>query len=342
MEEIGHLRRKLEEKEREARFWKSEVENARKEGDKFRMLFDSMGDAAYFRKDGGKFIEVNRAACDRLGYTREELLNMGIEDVLSNDSLARHQSVIEEIKSKGACTFFSAHKTKDGRILPTEVHSCLVHFENYDAILSISRDISEKIEAERRIKKSEEKYRNLFENALEGIFQADTEGHILDANPALAKMYGYDSPEELISTVTDVEKQLYVDPEDRKRLLSQLKENGFVSGFEVRRLRKDGSVIWVSLYIKAKKDEDGAIKMYEGRVVDITDKKKTEEALREINRSLEIKKASLEEVNTTLQVLIRQSEQDKKEMEERFASNIMTLVLPYVEKIKKGQLDSIQ
>jgi len=139
----------------------------------------------------------------------------------------------------------------------------------------LNREIQER-------KKAEEKYRSIFENALEGIFQATPEGRFISANPALAGIYGYDSPGELINSIKDIGKQLYVQPRYREMLNALMRENRkAVSGFEVEVYRKDGSKIWTSIHARPIYDENGKFVLIEGILTDITKSKREAEALRE-------------------------------------------------------------
>jgi len=131
------------------------------------------------------------------------------------------------------------------------------------------------------LQQTEAKYRSIFENAAEGIFQTAPDGHYLSANPALAELYGYDSPDELIANVTNVSQQLYVQPRRRDELNAYLKRFDSVSGFESQACRKDGSVIWISESVRVIRDASGEVNHYEGTVRDITDLKTTEEELRQ-------------------------------------------------------------
>ena len=135
-------------------------------------------------------------------------------------------------------------------------------------------------------KRAEERYRSIFENAQEGILQTSDEGRFLTANRAMAIMLGYDSPEDLMTTLIDIPKQLYVNPEDRKVLLKMIEEQGLVRGFETQFYRKDGSMIWVSVNLHAVRDAGGRILYYEGFNEDITNRKRVEEELRESQRQL--------------------------------------------------------
>ena len=114
------------------------------------------------------------------------------------------------------------------------------------------------------------------ENAQEGILQSTAEGRHLTINPAFARMLGYDSPEEVMQTITDIAKQLYVNPDDRKKLLELVNEKGSVTDFETEFYKKDGSRIWVSINMHAVRDDEGRILYYQGIDQDITEKKKIE------------------------------------------------------------------
>ena len=136
-------------------------------------------------------------------------------------------------------------------------------------------------QAEEALQESEGKYRNIFENALEGIFQTTTEGRFLTVNPALARMYGYDSPEELINSITDLEGQIYVNPEKRREYIRNLEEKGEVKGFEVQMRRKDGTPFWVSNNGRTVRDLTGKILYYEGISEEITQRLESERKLKE-------------------------------------------------------------
>jgi two-component system sensor histidine kinase/response regulator len=127
---------------------------------------------------------------------------------------------------------------------------------------------------------AEEMYRSIFENAIEGIFQTTIDGKYLNVNPALAKMYGYDSREELVRGLTRIENQLYVDPTRREAFIREMRENGVVRGFESEIFRKDGSKMWISENARAVNGDDGDLLYYEGMVEDITERKRLETELK--------------------------------------------------------------
>ena len=135
-------------------------------------------------------------------------------------------------------------------------------------------------QTEERLRHAEAQYRQLFENAVEGIFQTTPEGYYQTANPMLARIYGYDSPEDLIDALTDIQSQLYVDPRRREAFRRELQEHDAVWGFESEVFRKDGSVIWISENARAVRTEEGLLTGYAGTVIDVTARKHAEAALK--------------------------------------------------------------
>jgi len=135
--------------------------------------------------------------------------------------------------------------------------------------------------AEASLKKSEEKYRNLFENALEGMYETSPQGQLLTANPALTRMLGYDSPEEITSIIKDVANQIWANPGERADYVRILDEQNVIHGFECQFLRKDGTKFWVSLNTRRVAEPDGQTLLYSGFLEDISKRKKAEASLKE-------------------------------------------------------------
>ena len=169
-------------------------------------------------------------------------------------------------------------------------------------VVLVHEDITERREAEQERSRAEAKYRSIFENAVEGIFQSTIEGQFQTANPAMARMLGYESPEELLDTISDIRDQLYAVPERREEIYKLALRDGVVSGFEIEMIRKDGSPVWVSVNARPVYDSGGDIAGYEGTVEDITERKRAEEALREI-REAERRRISRELHDVVLQDL---------------------------------------
>ena len=173
------------------------------------------------------------------------------------------------------------------------------------------------VQAREQEKLAEARYRDIFENAAEGIYQRTPDGKYIDANPALAQMFGYASPRELMTEVTDIGRQLYVDQRYYAELMRSLEKDGRVEGFETPMYRKDRSVIWVSLSMRTVRDSDGQVLFYEGMSEEITKRKMAEEALREseqkyrqLSEALEQRvKETVDELRQKDRILILQGRQ---------------------------------
>jgi len=133
---------------------------------------------------------------------------------------------------------------------------------------------------DRALLEAEEKYHNVFDHLVEGIFQTTPQGRYLMANAALARIYGYDSPEELMKELTDISRRLYVEEGRRDEFIRLMQENDIITRFESPVHRKDGTVIWISENCRAIRDSKGQLLYYEGTVEDITQRREAEEKLR--------------------------------------------------------------
>jgi diguanylate cyclase (GGDEF)-like protein/PAS domain S-box-containing protein len=149
-----------------------------------------------------------------------------------------------------------------------------------EEFIAVSRNINQRKAAEASLRQAEKQYRDIFENISQGIFQTTADGHFLKANPALARIYGYDSSEELINHITDIEKQLYVDPNRRSQLMQMIAQSGgIITNIESQVYRQDGSIIWIVETIRTVYDAQGNFLYYEGNIDDITYQKRTEAQL---------------------------------------------------------------
>ena len=141
------------------------------------------------------------------------------------------------------------------------------------------RLLAEQQKAAEALREAEEKYHSIFENAVEGIYQSTPDGRFLSVNPAFACMYGYETPDELVTDIKDIGSQVYVDPHDRVIFAQMFAERGRVHGFEYRVYRRDGSVFWVSENSRAVRDDCGNLTYYEGTIQDISARKQAQEEL---------------------------------------------------------------
>ena len=141
----------------------------------------------------------------------------------------------------------------------------------------MTRQLQQSFEA---LRIAEENYRSIFENALEGIFQSSPKGRFINVNPALAKLYGYNSPQEMIDSITDIGSQLYVDPERRADFQDKIDQQDSITGFQYQCYCKDGSIIWTQIHARAVRNSQGDVLYYEGIVQDITERKRHEDELK--------------------------------------------------------------
>jgi len=137
------------------------------------------------------------------------------------------------------------------------------------------------------LRQSGKKYRDIFDNAVMGIYQSTPEGLYRSVNPTLARIFGYTTPEEMIADVKDIRREVYVNPEDRTRFMRTLEQKDVVRGFETEFKRRDGSRFWVSINGKAVRDAQGNVVHYEGTIEDITAQKLAERELATYRAHLE-------------------------------------------------------
>jgi len=271
---------------------KSAQEELRKSHEELKTMIESSPIMIYFKDTENRFIRVNKALLEQTGLSREEIEGKSNEEI--NPKLAEKfrwedqeiiatgrplTGVLEEIKTRKGTKILKTDKVpyrdKNGKII---------------GIVGFSVDITGQKKAQDALAESEARYRSLVKNAQEGVYQSTAEGKYLMVNAAFARILGYDSPYELMQTVTDISQHLYVHPDDRKRLLKLVDRYGAVTDFETEFYRKNGTRVWLSVSMHAVRDAQGKILHYQGMIQDITEKKKMEverqEHLRKIRKAL--------------------------------------------------------
>ena len=153
-------------------------------------------------------------------------------------------------------------------------------FANRRAVLVLAEDVTEQHQAEERLRASEERYRNLFENAAEGVYTTTASGEFRAVNPALAKMLGYSGPKHMLEAGKVVASTFYVDPNRRQEFFRLLGSQDSLTGFESEVKCADGALMWISENVRAIRDPEGKILYLEGFVSDITDRKRAEAVIR--------------------------------------------------------------
>ncbi len=204
-------------------------------------------------------------------------------DELAGLNVSEHQATTEliDLLSDMNAQTHTGDFEKRVRVEPhTEVGQIA---QQYNAVLSrVQAEMEKRDSVAEALRQAEQRYRRIFEDAVEGIFQTTPQGRYLIANPALARIYGYESPGELIESVSDISTQIYTDESRRGEFHRQMELHGSVTGFESEIRRKDGSTGWISESARAVRDEVGNILYYEGTVEDISQQRLTRRMQQEI------------------------------------------------------------
>ncbi len=258
---------------------------------KYRSIFENAVEGIFQSTPDSRLIAVNPAMARIFGFSSpeemvREVTNIGRQLYINYDNRRRFEKLLAEHGTVRG--FESQFYRKDGSTLwgSLNVRAVKDDAENILYYEGMLEDITARKRVEKELKNSEEKYRNIFENASEGIFQVTPDGRYLSVNPTLANIHGYDSPDEMVLTVTDIAHQLYVDPSRRAELRRLLEEKGFVKDFEVMMRKKDRGLQWVSVTSHAVQDTNGKTLYYEGMLQDITARKFAAEELGNLRTSL--------------------------------------------------------
>ena len=249
-----------------------------------RMLSSLMGnlDGIVFRcRDDTQWtMEFISSGCERLtGYSAAELLanrRLSYYELIHPDdrqAVAAESADARRNGARYACEYRLRHR--DGSIRWVAERGVRVHDQSANAwkFEGFIEDISERKRANQALQEAEARYHSIFEHALEGIFHSTPAGRFLVANPAMARILGFESPESLLAALHDTPGQLYVEPERRDEFRRQIEAQGSVSNFECQMFRKNNEVIWVSLNAYVQRDAAGQVQYYEGTAEDITDRR---------------------------------------------------------------------
>ncbi|MCP4136967.1 MAG: AAA family ATPase [bacterium] len=178
---------------------------------------------------------------------------------------------LENNLSKGT---FTSERQETLKLLAAQA---AISLENASLYQNLRQEIEERQRAEEALRDSEEKYRGIVENSASGIFQADSSGRLITVNPAFAQIFGYDSPDDLITGIFSIKDELNADPEKFAVFMEQIQNNGFVKDFKTSSYKKDGSIIYVSMNVHTVTNDTKKPSYYEGTLEDVTQKKRAEE-----------------------------------------------------------------
>jgi PAS domain S-box-containing protein len=315
-------------------------ETLRKSEERYRLLFESSRDALMtIAPPTWKFTRANQAALRLFGVASEaDFAALGPWEVSPEQqpdgrpSAEKAQEMIATAMREGSYFFEWEHQRLNGEPFAADVLLTRMEVDGQVSMQATVRDITERKRADWMLRASEERHRLILGTAMDGFWLVDTQGHLLEVNEAYCRMSGYSEQELLTMSISDLDAaELPVETASHiQKVISEGEDR-----FESVHRRKDGSTFNVEVSVQFKPIEGGRIV---GFMRDITARRKTEKNLRESEERLRVRSQELEEMNSALKVLLKQREQDKKEIEEKVQTNVKQLVLPYIEKLKKRKL----
>ena len=279
-DELVKLRHRIIELEKTCSQQRGEFDELQKTRAIFQGLFQHAPDAIIVVDKDGRITQANAQAEKIFGYGENELPDRNVEILIPSRFRERHNEHMKEYITKPRIRLMGSELElyglrKDGTEFPVDIALSPLEIKNGIAVLSIVRDITEHKRMEEALHSSEKKFRSIFENAVEGIFQITQEGKILTVNPSFSRMLGYSSPDDLTSRVLDFRK-VFAEPGMRLEFMHTLKMSGVIKEFEANIIRKDGSKKWILINARAFGDQEGKPAGFEGMAMDITHRKRAE------------------------------------------------------------------
>ena len=271
VKEIESLRQRVAELEH------GEKERKRRE-EIFLNLFNATEEAVFLMDREGIILMANKNAARLYGVPVERVTGRSIYDFIPSDRVESSKGKVKTVLETRKPVRFEGKLEE--KVFENSLYPVLDDGSKVERIAIYVRDITERKRLEAIVKQTEEKYKNIYESAMEGIFQVAPDGHFISANPSLAHIHGYDSPEELIKSVKNI-RGIYVNPDDHHRLINLLFEQRAVQNHEAKMYRKDGSLQWISVNVRLVRDAQANPLYYEGTMMDITNRKMAEDALME-------------------------------------------------------------
>ncbi len=258
--------------------------------EKYRSLVENIHDIIYTLNKEGIFTFVSNSWTALLGHQVDDVVGKPHHIFLHPDHIQSSEDFIKETIQSGqkqsSIEFQVRHANGSWRWHTAKATVLRDANGEITGIQGIARDVTERKQFEDALRQSEEKYRGIFENISEGIYQTTPEGRFISVNPAMVKMFGYTSGAEMIDSVKDIKGQLYVDPGDRERQFEVFKNQDLFE-YEAEMYRKDGQKLWMSLKTRVIRKQDGDVSYVEGICRDITAQKMAEIEIRESHHFLE-------------------------------------------------------
>lgn len=256
---------------------KSEREN--------RAVIDSVSDIIFETSADGEILFLNETWKKVTGFAIENSLSRTLFDMLYPQDQAEQQKNFEQLVKghKQSYRAFTRLRTSDGTFRAVEMAVSMMRQDGNKnlRIVGTFTDVEERRRAERALSEAEKKYRTIVENAAGGIYQTTPDGQFLSANRSMARILGYEAPEEILRDVRNANTHIYVDAEGRSKFLNELAKTQETRNMEARVYCKNEEIIWVNENVRSVFDEEGNLLYFEGSMEDITKRKEAEIALRE-------------------------------------------------------------
>ncbi|MCX6699897.1 MAG: PAS domain S-box protein [Methanomicrobiales archaeon] len=270
-----------------------------------RGLVENLPDYIAVYGQDGNLLYVNPASVKGLGYDADMLIGT---HVLSYVAPEYRDTVTAKMATRWRGGDKSPYEidivVKNGLRRSVIVKATPIQYKHNSAVLLLLIDITKRKMAEDVTRRSEEKYREIFEHSVTGVFQTAPGGRIINVNEAFAQMYGFSDPAQMLAADLHVGSPPYAILEDRQELLRILEEKGMVENYVAPHLKRDGTKFWASINARTIRDADGSVLFYEGTIVDITERKVAEDALRQANKKLNLLTAiTRHDINNQLTVL---------------------------------------
>lgn len=297
-------------------------------------LIDTIPIPVFYKDIRGVYMGGNQAFADFVGISRRGISGKKVHDVAPGDLADEYARKDAELfQAGGVQTYESCVQHVDGTRRDVVFKKAV--FSHPDGtvggLIGLFFDVSQLKSLADKLLKSEERYRRIFDNIQDVYYEVAVDGSILEISPSIEKYFPV-RREELIGRSMN---SFYADPQERQDFLAIIREKGHVRDYEIHLKSIEGGLYTCSITAAMLPGEYGGPPRIVGSMRDISDRKDAEKRLEERRMELEDKSRMLEDVNTALRVLLKQRDEDKKDLEDRLLSNVRKLVMPYLEKLKR-------
>jgi PAS domain S-box-containing protein len=311
-----------------------ELRRRLEELERFRSLLDQTGDAIFLVDVAtGRIADAAGAAGAMLRLERGDLRGLPFENFLPPDAVLRLRGLFSGDFAAGRVeTSLSRPGDETGVCLPVEMTFRLAQGGTGPVAVIVARDVTERKKSEEALRRAEERYRGIVENAAEGIFQSTLSGRLMNANPALASILGYADPDDLLLAIKNIVDDAVANLEDRQRIRSELGRYDEVKNLEVQLRTKSGVRIWGLINARRIRGEEGTPERFDGSVQDVTIRKQAEQTLiryhDELEQRVAERTAELTRINERLvhEVTIRKRAEEAAEAANRAKSDFLSMV----------------